>query len=456
MSCVTQPTVALLARPAITGSLGKPVLRTLVSNLSVFALGLVSSILLNRGLGPEGKGLYATLLTTSQLIVMLASLGLGKSVTFYLSNREEKPQTVFGILLSLTFLTVGLALVAVFAIKVLSNRSGVYEGSALCGLAALSILSIVNASGVGVLRGLKQFGACNVQGIFTSAIFLAAVLVLVFAGSLSPMLAVFCKVFSFLTGLIWIWPKLKGLGFLFKPRFESALARKMLSYGLGFFFYALFQNLSYRFDLILVAHLTSLTDAGWYSTASGLAEIIWYFPNAVGLVLFPVIAGLNDQERDRLVGKTCRWSILVMAVGITGLVIVAPVLIPLLYGNQFLPTVNALYSLSFGILTNGMFQILGIHLAAKKRLGVLTLITASGFAVNLVLNLILIPRFGIVGAGLASTVSYSLCGFLTAYAFSRTTGMKWSELLFIPREEFATQTRALFRKLRLRTDANSR
>ena len=69
--------------------------------------------------------------------------------------------------------------------------------------------------------------------------------------------------------------------------------------------------------------------------------------------------------------------------GVAGLVIVAPFLIPLLYGNQFLPTVNALYSLSFGILTNGMFQILGLHLAAKKRLGVLTLITASGFGVNL-------------------------------------------------------------------------
>src|SRR5205814_670817 len=103
----------------------------------------------------------------------------------------------------------------------------------------------------------------------------------------------------------------------------------------------------------------------------------------------------------------------------------APILIRSLYGTQFLPTANALYSLSFGILANGIFQILGIHLAAKNRLGALTCITASGFAINLVLNLILIPRLGMVGAGLSSTVSYSFCGLLTAWVFIRITGRKW-------------------------------
>ena len=200
-------------------------------------------------------------------------------------------------------------------------------------------------------------------------------------------------------------------------------------------------------DLILVAHLKGLASAGWYSTASGLAEIVWYVPNAASAVLFPIVAGLGDRECDQLVCKTCRWSILIMGLGVGFLVVLAPVAVPLLYGKEFLPTVTAIYSLSFGILTNGMFQILGIHLAAKKRLGMLTLITATGFAINLLMNLLLIPRFGIVGAGLASTISYSICGILTAHVFSRTTGLGWREMLLIPREEMEVVSRSLLRKL---------
>src|SRR5207237_7570440 len=120
--------------------------------------------------------------------------------------------------------------------------------------------------------------------------------------------------------------------------------------------------------------------------ASGLAELIWYLPNAIGMVLFPVIAGLGDHERDRLVAKTCRWSILCMALGVSVLGVLSPLLIPLLYGGQFLASVGAVYSLSFVIVANGMFQILGIHPAAQQRLWAFTAITGSAFAGNLVLN----------------------------------------------------------------------
>jgi O-antigen/teichoic acid export membrane protein len=444
------PASSLNAPKVGAGSIRKPVLRTLLTNVSVLFLGLGTSVILNRGLGPVGKGLYATLLTTSQLILMLASLGLGKSVTFYLSNEEEKPQSVFKVFLALSFGAAVLSLCIALIVGVFCKHGDIYKGACIYYLAILSLLSVLHSSGVGVLRGLKQFAACNGQSLITAAIFGFAAAILAAGGKLNPILAICCKAFSFLAGVALIWPKLKTLGFQFRPELESAIAGKMLRYGLGYFFYALFQNLSYRFDLILVAHLTSLADAGWYSTASGLAEIVWYFPNAVGLVLFPIIAGMSNERRDQLVCKTCRWSILIMTLGVAGLVIVAPVLIRLLYGERFLPTVSAIYSLSFGIITNGMFQILGVHLAAKQRLGTLTLITASGFAINLVFNSILIPRLGIIGAGLSSTISYSLCGFLTAWAFIKMTGRKPAELFLISRDELVAVGRSLVQKLRVR------
>jgi len=442
---------ALSPAPVLNSSVAgaSPILRTMATDLSVLFLGLGASVILNRGLGPAGKGLYATWLTTSQLIVMLASLGLGKSVTFYLSSKEEEQRSVFKVFLAMSLGAAVLSLWIALAFGVFGKHGDIYKGPGLYFLAVLSMFSVLHSSGVGVLRGLKEFAASNAQSLITAAIFGVTAVILAMAGNLNPVLAVCCNALSLLAGVALIWPKLKTLGFQFRPELKPDLARKMLACGLGYFSYTLFQSLVYRFDLILVAHLAGLADAGWYSAASGLAEIVCYFPSAVGLVLFPILAGMNDEQRDQLVCKTCRWSLLVMAVGVASLVIAAPILIPSLYGTQFLPTVNALYSLSFGILANGMFQILGLHLVAKKRLSVLTLITASGFAINLVLNLILIPRFGMVGAGLSSTVSYSLCGFLTAWVFIRMTGRKWAELFVIRREELAAEARSFLRKLRV-------
>jgi len=454
MNCLSTPAPALIAQENRARSLTKPIFGTLASNVCLLLLGLGASVILNRALGPEGKGLYATLVTTSQLSAMIASLGVGKSVVFYMANREENQQRVFNTFLFITGLTVLLAFLVSLAIAAFSAR--LYSGLDLLCLGGLSAFSLLHSSGLGVLRGIKDFKAGNLQNLLANAIFVTTVAALVCAGVALPSSVAACKIFSFGLGAMLIWQRLKGSGFQLTPSFSPALGKRIVSYGLGFFFYALFQNLSYRFDLLLVAHMTSLADAGWYGTATGLTEVIWYFPNAVGTVLFPVVASLDDTARDQLVAKICRWSVWIMALGAAGLIIASPVLVPLLYGDRFVPTVKAIRALSLGIVTNGIFQILGIHLAARKQLPTLTFITGSGFACNLLLNLALIPRFGIVGAGVSSTISYFICGLLTAVVFLRTTGRNWRELLVIPKSEMRTVGEVILKKLRspVRTPCN--
>jgi O-antigen/teichoic acid export membrane protein len=419
------------------------------SNVAGLILALLSSVLINRALGPSGKGTYATLLTTAQLILLFATFGIGKSATFHLANGADDKHRVIANLLSMTALVIMASWVGVSLLGLISPMANHYTGAHLMCIGLLAAAQILQSAGTCILRGLKEFTACNLQNLIPSALFIALVVLAKTGVDLNPKLVITCRTLAILAVVPLIWLRLQALGFSVRPAFDRQLQKRMLSYGIGLSLYSIFQNLNYRFDQLLIVNLAGLAEAGWYSTATSLAEIAWYLPIAISTVLFPVAAAMKGEDSARMVCKVCRWSLWIMAMAVAALVILSPWMVPLLYGEEFRPTVSAINALAIGIVTNGFFQILGIHLAARKQLRTLTLITATGFVLNLVLNLIWIPRWGIIGAGLASTVSYSATGLITAWIFIKTSRQRWSELFCIPATEFRQLSARLLTKIGL-------
>ena len=434
---------------AAFGSVNRHILGTLASQVAVFVFGLITSVILNRSLGPEGKGVYAMVLTTSQLIALCASLGVAKSITFHLAQSGTDHKRHFQTIAAFCLFTVTLSALVVFALR-LCWPCGIWGDvfrASFWPLLLLTGASLLSACGLGVLRGLRLFKESNLYNSLTSAAFLALLLAGWCATGLDARTALLAKVGgAFLLIAVIAW-RLHKQSFHFAPKFDPAIARGLLTYGLGYFGYTVFQNLNYRFDVLLVAGLTNAAGTGCYTTATGLAEILWFLPNAIGTVLLPVIAGRQGESADQLTAKVCRVSVALMALGTLTLCAGGRWLVPVLYGAAFQPTVAVIDALAFGILTNGVFTVLGTHLASRKMLGALMAITSGGFAVNVLLNLWWIPRWGIVGAGLASTVSYSVTALLTARKFAQTTGIPWRECLFIKRTEVSALASLVRRKI---------
>ena len=69
-----------------------------------------------------------------------------------------------------------------------------------------------------------------------------------------------------------------------------------------------------------------------------------------------------------------------------------------------------------------------------------------GVICNVIANLILIPRMGIYGAGLASVVSYAICSMLFILYFNKETGIKFSNMLFLKKGELDRFLKSLKRK----------
>ena len=207
-----------------------------------------------------------------------------------------------------------------------------------------------------------------------------------------------------------------------RPRLHAPTVRLLLAYGLPYAAYSIVQNFSNRFDYILLRLFGSASAVGVYSIAVGQGELLWILPTAVGFVLFPRIASFVRADPERAAVETAkllRWSVLLTAAGAVVLALLARPLTRIVYGTPFLAAVEPLRILLVGIVASSFLQVLSSLLLGSGRLRLLIQTTAVGFALNLSLNVALIPRFGMNGAAVSSGISYTVTGLLLAFATRR-------------------------------------
>jgi O-antigen/teichoic acid export membrane protein len=162
-----------------------------------------------------------------------------------------------------------------------------------------------------------------------------------------------------------------------------------------------------------------------------IAELVFLFPHAVSTFFFPRVAGASRDDSDRQVATVSRVTLFLTAAVAVVLAPVATLAIRLLLPD-FEPALPALYVLLPGVVAIAVTQVLSGYVAGLGRPSLVSLVSILGFAVNVVLNLILIPRFGIVGASAASLLSYSLSSAVYSVIAARLAGQRPADF-WIPR-----------------------
>ncbi|WP_408958821.1 flippase [Natrinema sp. 74] len=166
----------------------------------------------------------------------------------------------------------------------------------------------------------------------------------------------------------------------------------------------------YHIDIIMLQHFRSDTVVGNYRAALAIAEFLWFVPMAIQTVFVHSTSELWSQNRFReisdLASRTTRYTFLLTAVMAVGLAALADVAVPIYFGAEAKPAITPLLLLLPGALG---FSLARPILAISQGKGALRYpVAATGVAavVNLALNLTLIPRFGMGGAAIATSVGY--------------------------------------------------
>jgi O-antigen/teichoic acid export membrane protein len=189
----------------------------------------------------------------------------------------------------------------------------------------------------------------------------------------------------------------------------------------------LFRFFSGRFDILVLSLLAPLATVGYYAVAQTVAEIVLIVPQSFGWVVLPMVAAGEAYRAApalRLVGTLGLLGVLAVA-------ILGPALILLGFGSDFRPALTPFFILLPGIWMLGMANICGSVLSGKKRPGTGSLLAGGAAGATLVLDLALIPPFGIVGASIAASSAYALYGTCSLVLVARALGTPAYRLLFV-------------------------
>jgi len=403
-------------------------------------IGIGTSVILARVLGPEGKGIYALATLLPSLIVTFGNLGIGAATVYYVARGEFRRQEILGNNVLLSLGVGGLGVIAGLVV-VLFFRETVFPGvpSGHLLLALVLVPAEVFFSYVRyVLLGAQRIKEFNYVQIAHSVLFLgfiALALLWLRAGVTGAILA---GLFTWLVvdALVFRLGKTVAGGIDFKP--NAIYMKRATTYGVQAHLANILGFLNYRVDMFLVNGFLGPAAVGLYSVGVGLVEKLWMVSHAASTVLFPRVAAESEEQRQKeftpLVARTVLWA---TALGALVLALLSRWIVLLLYGEDFLPAVSALQALLIGIIALSAGRVLSNDIAGRGHPG-LNIYTGIGAVItNVVLNVLWIPRYGIVGAAWASTVSYTVSFLGAIFFYCRLSGNRWTKVVFPQRGDWA-------------------
>ncbi len=212
-------------------------------------------------------------------------------------------------------------------------------------------------------------------------------------------------------------------------RSDRGLLRRAMAFGLRAQFATLFTFLLLRVDQLLVQRVLGFEELGLYALAVVLAELLWLATDPFAASLLPHQVRAAEGDDRRLGFATARLGLLVaLGLCVVGW-IVAPFAIRLAYGDAFVDATWAFRWLLPGVAAIAAQRPLYAIVTREGRMGLAAAMNAAALALNIVLNLALLERLGIVGASVASSVTYILLGVGYVLATRRPGVVSWRDLV---------------------------
>jgi len=401
------------------------------------ALGFILSITIARILGPYGLGLFALAATSAMIASVLGRLGLDNAMLKFAAAGAAKQDwdQVAGIyrigmaiaLAASTFTSLALiALAPILAEQVFSEIALVNP----IRIMALTIIpgSLLTLHGE-MLKALKLTGVAGlIQGSLPPIVTLTAfgLAVAFVGGNITPSGMAWISVTSAICMLCFsliIWrkntPQLAGR----RGDFDAAcLARTSMP----LFWVSSMNLIMGATDTVMLGIWSTADQVAHYGVAAQLAVLVSFPLIAVNTIAAPKIAGLHSLKDISAINKVARISVIItltMSLPVAAIYWIWPDLPLMFYGSAYLPAVAPLMLLATGHFVNAATGPVGYLLMMTGHEKLMRNNIAGCALLNMTLNLVLIPLFGIVGAAGATAISMATMNCISLLMVYRKLGI---------------------------------
>jgi enterobacterial common antigen flippase len=390
----------------------------LIADCSILLSNVASSLIGARALGPAGRGDLLIVAIWPPVVAMIAGLGLPSAFRYRMAKEPGLVSALFSNAMVYTAVvgavTIGLA--ELIVPHLVGQRSAevmmlvrIYQVNILAAL----LLDLMR----GLLEGTRRFGWAGAARMIFFGVQTVGFAGLWFAGRFTVATATFtliaAQTAATLLALGAVWHQ-------FRPRWQPSWTelKKSMSYALRDYPGGVADYTTLRLDQLMLGAMASNVALGLYVVAVRVSEMTTVAAEAIADALMPeVAASKTSAKAEALWARSLRVTIYLHLALLVPLWLGAPLILKTLFGERFVPATGTFRWLLFAAAVWGWSSIVISGLRGFGHPGLSTMARFAGAISTAIALLILLPRFGITGAAMASLIGYSLMLVIALVAF---------------------------------------
>lgn len=338
---------------------------TFINRILILFMSLVTSVLIAKILGPSGRGEYAVAVFVTALGVQIGNFGLHSANTFFVARKRESVNIFYG---NSVYSGLGFGLLSIFvllACRYFYPDMFLLSTSIWCLSLMLIPLSLIYMFFQNIILGLNNIGAYNKIDLLSKIGSVFGIGICITFGLSSPTPFYSASFLSIAIGLYLSNLDIR-LESSIKIKFRCTEFLESVKFGLKPYLAALLGFFQQKIALLLIQNIGGLGEAGLYSIATLIFDVLYIFPVTVGTVLYPRLSSMeNVKDRWSLASKFTIFTTVIMMVLVGIFMIFCKEIILLIFGEEYIGSVPYLFYILPGLIFVSISGILMNYFASS-------------------------------------------------------------------------------------------
>ncbi|MCA8972667.1 MAG: oligosaccharide flippase family protein [Planctomycetes bacterium] len=409
-----------------------------ITSVVAIPIGFLTNVILARYLGPEEMGHYSVLQRFTTIAFVLCLLGIPSASIYRLRKTKIDARVVLSTSLSIVLCSSSVVTMILLGVGEWLSASALGSPPQLAYRVALLLIP-AQATGqtmMAMSRALDRFALGNgyLLSVWIGSFVALSLGLIVFDFELVGALTLLSAVH--LASTTYISVRVLAIT---GSRLRTSLrdVAETTRYGLKSQAQVVLTHLHENVDVLILAALLDAPDqVAFYAIATSIVNRVRILPASIANAFLPHVAGLDRGAAGELAARASRHSFVwIFSIALTA-ALATPIVIPLAYGERFQDVVRLILILLPATVFLSTSGLLARYFMAINHQGVVIRTQSCSTALNVALNLALIPKLGIDGAALTSLLSYAAELTLITAAFRRCSGIPVRRLFLLERGDW--------------------
>jgi O-antigen/teichoic acid export membrane protein len=392
----------------------------LSSQIVSYILGFLYVMYTVRYLGAEGFGILSFALAFTSILGVFADLGLSTLTVREVARDKSLTGKYLG---NIAVIKVILVVVTYGLITLVINLLGYPELTIkVVYFIALSVVfnSFTNMF-YSIFQAYEKMEYRSLGQILNSVLLLFGALIAISQGY---SVIWFACTYFFVSFLLFVYTFFISIWKFITPKLEINLNfwKPTVKQALPFFLSAVVDLIAFRIDIVMLSMMKGDKVAGWYSAAYRLMEVLLFIPAAFASSIYPVLSNsyVSSQNFLKFAYQKSFHYLFIIGIPIAiGTTLLADKIILFIYKGDFVHSIITLQILIWTIPIIFLTYMSGTILASINRQSIALQINFLCMIFNVVINLILIPKYSLIGASITTVITSSLALILFYYFLSK-------------------------------------